>query len=257
MKALGLVVSDKKIFENCILKKNYFLTPWPTYATNWNGLNKFDRWPPRDYPFEVRSKSKKWFQRRCCLKKLLTVACTHGRRTTDIEGSQKLTEHFVLSWAKMQNISFSMLLLHHNLARLQICFLNTWKPDKAIMFVYSVEIFIAEFLFIFILNVNGYDYVIHTIFTSSLFHFVNRHTLNIYFILTVPVVCSISSFPTSMCWRKAACPFSLCTLNSSFPTSMCSREAWHSAEIKKWQCVMTATDVFTSHTVMNTITTYL
>jgi len=26
MKALGLVVSDKKIFENCILK-NYFLTP--------------------------------------------------------------------------------------------------------------------------------------------------------------------------------------------------------------------------------------
>jgi len=33
MKALGLVVSDKKIFENCILK-TYFLTPWPTYATN-------------------------------------------------------------------------------------------------------------------------------------------------------------------------------------------------------------------------------
>jgi len=26
MKALGLVVSDKKIFENCILK-TYFLTP--------------------------------------------------------------------------------------------------------------------------------------------------------------------------------------------------------------------------------------
>ena len=25
---------------------------------------------------------------------------THGRRTTDIEGSQKLTEHFVLRWAK-------------------------------------------------------------------------------------------------------------------------------------------------------------
>jgi len=29
-KAQGLVVSDKKIFENCILK-TYFLTPWPTY----------------------------------------------------------------------------------------------------------------------------------------------------------------------------------------------------------------------------------
>jgi len=42
MKALGLVVSDKKIFENCILKI-YFLTPWPSYATNWNGLNSFGR----------------------------------------------------------------------------------------------------------------------------------------------------------------------------------------------------------------------
>jgi len=41
MKALGRVVSDKKIFENCILK-TYFFTLWPTYATNWNGLNNFD-----------------------------------------------------------------------------------------------------------------------------------------------------------------------------------------------------------------------
>jgi len=30
MKAVGLVDSDKKIFENCILK-TYFLTPWPIY----------------------------------------------------------------------------------------------------------------------------------------------------------------------------------------------------------------------------------
>ena len=29
-----------------------------------------------------------------------TDARTHGRRTPDIEGSQKLTEHFVLRWAK-------------------------------------------------------------------------------------------------------------------------------------------------------------
>ena len=42
MKVLGLVVSDKKIIENCILK-TYFLTLWPTYATNWNGLNNFDK----------------------------------------------------------------------------------------------------------------------------------------------------------------------------------------------------------------------
>ena len=80
MKALGLVVSDKKIFENCILK-TYFLTPWPTYATNWNGLNNFDRGPPRDHSSEVWSKSNRRYQRRCCLKKLLTDGRTHGRRT--------------------------------------------------------------------------------------------------------------------------------------------------------------------------------
>ena len=31
-----------------------------------------------------------------------TLGRTHGRRTPDIEGSQKLTEHFVLRWAKKQ-----------------------------------------------------------------------------------------------------------------------------------------------------------
>ena len=78
-----------------------FLTPWPTYATNWNGLNNFDRGPPRDHSCEVWSKSNNRFQRRCSLKKLLTDGRTDdGRRTPDIEGSQKLTEHFVLRWAK-------------------------------------------------------------------------------------------------------------------------------------------------------------
>ena len=48
MKALGLVVSDKKIFENCILK-TYYLTSWPTYVTNQNHLNNFGRSPPRDH----------------------------------------------------------------------------------------------------------------------------------------------------------------------------------------------------------------
>jgi len=56
MKALGLVVSDKKIFESFI-SKIYLLTPWPTYATNWKGLNNFDRGPPRDHSCEVRSNS--------------------------------------------------------------------------------------------------------------------------------------------------------------------------------------------------------
>jgi len=47
MKALGIVVSDKKIFESCILKI-YLLTPWSSYATNQNHLNNFCRGPPRD-----------------------------------------------------------------------------------------------------------------------------------------------------------------------------------------------------------------
>ena len=48
MKAQGLVVSDKKIFEFHF--KTYLLTPWSTYATNWNGLKNFDRGPPTVIP---------------------------------------------------------------------------------------------------------------------------------------------------------------------------------------------------------------
>jgi len=90
MKALDLVVSDKKIFENCILK-TYIFNPWPTYTSNWNGLNNFDRGPPRDHSCLVWSKSNKWFQGRCCLKKLLMHGRTDGRWTTDNGPSQKLT----------------------------------------------------------------------------------------------------------------------------------------------------------------------
>ena len=50
-------------------------------------MNNFDRGPPRDHSCLVWSKSNAWFQRRCCLKKLLT----HGRWTTDNGPSQKLT----------------------------------------------------------------------------------------------------------------------------------------------------------------------
>ena len=35
-----------------------------------------------------------------------TDARTHGRRTPDIEGSQKLTEHFVLRWAKKDHVEW-------------------------------------------------------------------------------------------------------------------------------------------------------
>jgi len=45
MKALGIVVSDKKIFESCILKTIFF-TLWPIYTTNQNHLNDFGRGPP-------------------------------------------------------------------------------------------------------------------------------------------------------------------------------------------------------------------
>jgi len=96
MKALGLVVSDKKIFENCILK-TYFLTPWPTYATNQNHLNNFGRGPPRDHSCDVWSKSNEWFQRKRSLSKKV-----YGQRTTD-DGQRPVTiahpEHFVLRWA--------------------------------------------------------------------------------------------------------------------------------------------------------------
>jgi len=78
MKALGLVLSE--IFENCILK-TYFLTLWPTYAINWNGLKELGRGPPRDHSCEVWSKSNWWCQRRSCWKKLLTDARTDGQRT--------------------------------------------------------------------------------------------------------------------------------------------------------------------------------
>ena len=70
--------------------ENLFLTPWPTYATNWNGLNNFDRGPPRDHSCEVSSKSNKRFQRRCCLKNLLTDARTDAR--TD-DGRRTLKDH--------------------------------------------------------------------------------------------------------------------------------------------------------------------
>ena len=109
MKALGLVVSDKKIFENCILK-TYFLTSWPIYATNWNGLNNFDRGPPRDHSWKVWSKSNKWFQRRCCLKKLLTAARTDAWTMDDRQWAitKAHLEHFVLRWAKKEIISPSL-----------------------------------------------------------------------------------------------------------------------------------------------------
>ena len=51
------VVSDKKIFESCILKTYVRLTLWPTYATNRNSLKIFGREPLRENSYKVWSKS--------------------------------------------------------------------------------------------------------------------------------------------------------------------------------------------------------
>ena len=109
MKALGLVVLDKKIFENCILK-TYFLTLWPTNATNWTNLNNFRRGPPRDHSREVWSKSNERFQRRRCLsKKVYARRPTDDgrRRTTDKDRSQYLTLSTWCSGELKNNNSFN------------------------------------------------------------------------------------------------------------------------------------------------------
>jgi len=68
--------------------ENLFFNP-VTYLCN--QLERFEqlRGPPRDHFCEVWSKPNKRFQKRCCLKKLLTdgrtAGRTHGRRTPDID----------------------------------------------------------------------------------------------------------------------------------------------------------------------------
>ena len=77
------------IFENCILK-NYFLTPLPTYATNWNGLNNFGRGTPWDHFCEVWSKFNEGFQSRSRLNEKV-YAHTDERRTKDCHNSSLST----------------------------------------------------------------------------------------------------------------------------------------------------------------------
>jgi len=123
VKVLGLVVSDKKIFENCILK-TYFLTLWPTYATNWNGLNNFNRGPPRDHSCKFWSKSNERFQRRSCLSKKSLRTTHDAHRTTD-DGQRPITiahlEHFVLRWAK--NVD------RVSMCTCEVCVLANCEPD--------------------------------------------------------------------------------------------------------------------------------
>jgi len=90
MKALCLVVKDKKIFESCILKP-YFLTPWPTYATNQNHLNNFGRGLPRDHSCWVWSNNNKRFKIKVIWSFPYIIQC---KIVTPGQG------HFVLRWAK-------------------------------------------------------------------------------------------------------------------------------------------------------------
>jgi len=113
MKALGLVVSDKKIFESCILK-TYLLTPWPTYATNQNYLDNFGSGLSRNRSCWVCSKSNKQFQRRRCLsKKLIDYArqTTNDRRqTTDVDGQRPVT---IAHHSELKNITKTVKLWHY------------------------------------------------------------------------------------------------------------------------------------------------
>jgi len=63
---------------------NFDFTPWPTYATNRNGLNNLCRGQPSEHSSEDWSKSNELFQRRRCFsKKVDGPQTTHddGRRT--------------------------------------------------------------------------------------------------------------------------------------------------------------------------------
>ena len=71
--------------------KTFCFTPFPTYATNWNGLNTFGRGTPGDHFCEVWSKSNKWFQRRSRLNEVytLTLALTdNGQRTVTLSNKR-------------------------------------------------------------------------------------------------------------------------------------------------------------------------
>jgi len=90
-------------FRPCSFRQEMFwklhfeklLTPWHTYATNWNGLKNFGRGTHRDHSCEVWSKCNERFQRRCFSKKV------DGRRTTD-DGRRRTTYkagHISSPWA--------------------------------------------------------------------------------------------------------------------------------------------------------------
>jgi len=79
----------KPIFWPCVLLMQPTGTVWTTLIGDQSGIISCEVW----------SKSNKWFQRRCCLKKLLTddARTDDGRRTLGHHKSS--IENFVLRWA--------------------------------------------------------------------------------------------------------------------------------------------------------------
>jgi len=75
--------------------ENLFFTPWPTFASNYNGLNTFGRRLPWDHSIEVWSNSNQRFQR--CYVKMLTLDARIW--TTDKDLLQYLTLKSVIPFA--------------------------------------------------------------------------------------------------------------------------------------------------------------
>ena len=124
MKALGLVVSDK-IFESCILI-TYFLTPWPTFAINCFDLGVVP----------VCSKSNEWFQRRVCLRKLLTHTQTDGR--TD-NGRRSMGYHKITPWALCApHLNLSK--IRHNINFIYLS-IKVALVQQGVVFVHRLDIF--------------------------------------------------------------------------------------------------------------------
>ena len=60
--------------------KFFLSVAWqPEFCMESNSLNNFGRASCKEHPCQVSSNLAKWVRRRCCLKKLLTDARTHGR----------------------------------------------------------------------------------------------------------------------------------------------------------------------------------
>ena len=96
----------------------------PTYATNQNYLNNFDRGQLRDHACEVWSKSNEWFQRWRCLSKKV-----YGRRTTTDDGPRPVTiaHPEKCNWESVLRLYQTVLSLSRHMQRLPTFFRNLFS----------------------------------------------------------------------------------------------------------------------------------